>query len=83
MIQFTDELNNHLVEQAAARANFFNLSKKKEIECQHDLFVGAITTLDFLNGQIGIEGGKSSCPPSVYLSILRGEFIKKREVNNG
>lgn len=77
-IRFTDELHNHLVNTASNRAQNFGWKTKKHIEMQHELFCGAVAAIDLLNGQIGIEEGKTCLTPSVYLDILRGNLITKK-----
>jgi hypothetical protein len=71
MIKFTNELHNKLVDQAEKRAANFNLRGKKKIEMQYELFLGAVTAIDFLNGT------EESCiSPRVYFGMIRGQLLE-------
>lgn len=79
MIEFTTELHNHLVDMAARRvqSNPKKMSKRKIIEMQAELFCGAITAIDFLNGQFEKKDGKTCGTPLVIISVMRGDLIRK------
>ena len=71
--KLTKEMQNHLVDTAAQRAKSFGLKGKKAMLFQHELFIGAVATLDFLN-----QTNQTSMPPNIYVDILRGQLISKQ-----
>ena len=84
MIKFTDALHNHLVDVVESRIRLNEAKGKKAILIQQEIFLGACSAIDFLNGQIGIENGKACITPVVYFSIMAGDRIEKiKEVIEG
>lgn len=71
----TNEQHNHLVDVFTRRMQQLGIkpTSKKFIELQTEFFMGAIALMD-----IGKE--KSSVSPHIYISILRGDIIEKREI---
>lgn len=78
-IEFTTDLHNYLVDLAERRSKTAGTKGVKKIQDQHELFMGAIATLDFLNGQTNTIGGESSITPQVFADVLRGNLISKIE----
>ena len=80
---FTDALHNHLVGLASTRIERFGLKGKKAVNEQHNIFVGAISAIDFINTGMDVTNRESCITPGVYLDIIRGNLIEKKEVSNG
>lgn len=76
-IEFTPALHNYLVDLAERRAKTGRTRNKLKILDQHELFMGAIGSIDFLNGETEKKDGLSCISPVVYTSVLRGELIPK------
>lgn len=76
-ITITPEVHNDLVKAFQARAASQGLRGKKKLEAQAEFFVGAVAVIDVLNGEYQKgDAGETSCTPTIFFAILRGDEIK-------
>jgi len=71
----TKEIHNALVDAFQKRAETQGFKGKKKLELQAEFFIGAVATIDLMNGS-----PEHSCmSPMIAFSIMRGVEIKKFE----
>lgn len=76
-IEFTKELHNKLVDAFESRAKMQQFKGKQYLNLQAEFFIGAISTIDALNGDPNV----TCISPMIAFSIMRGDKITKYEID--